>query len=58
MKALENIEQLQLEAIQDRDEYTRQVAALKAAIVVKASDVRITDCFGEGRCIHLELNGD
>ena len=42
--------------IQERDEYARQAAALKAAIVVKSSDVRITDYFGDGRYINLEIN--
>ena len=52
---LDRIEELQNTLIAERDELGRQVAALKAAIVVKASDVRITEPFGSERYINLEL---
>lgn len=54
-EALNNINDFNNEVSRENKELGRQLAALKAAIVVKASDINITDMFGEGRYIHLEL---
>lgn len=56
--ALDNINDFNNEVSRENKELGRQVVSLKAAIVVKASDIKITDIFGEGRYINLELNGD
>lgn len=55
LPVLDRVQEFHNSLIQERDELGRQNAALKAAIVVKASDIKITDVLGQGRYIHLEL---
>ena len=55
LKALDRINDFNNEVSRENSELLRQIAALKAVITIKASDINITDPFGGGRYIHLEL---